>query len=712
MFQMSPDLRLPPRIGRLDEIAHNLWWSWHPEARELGRALDYQLWRANNHNPVKQLYQVGFDRLQTVANDKKFLDCYDNVMAQFDADIVAYNTWVATRHPRLLVRPVAYFSPEFALHGSLPIYAGGLGVLAGDFCKEASDVGLPLVAVGFMYPQGYFHQHISAEGWQEEVYDCLEFAELPIIPVFAPDGEKVITQLQLGDRTLSLAVWQVRVGCTNVYLMGSDIEENCARDREFSARLYVADPEMRIEQEITLGIGGVRVLRALGIDPAVWHANEAHSAFMMLERAREEVARGVSFAEAIQKVQQTTVFTTHSPVLATQDVFPAYLMEKYFRRYWESLGLSREDFLKLGQYDGSPDGIFSMAALALKMSKHRNAVSQLHGQTARRMWHSFWPNIKEEEVPISSITNGIHLPTWIAREFVSLYQKYLGQDWLERQDDMQLWERILDVPDGELWRIHQTLKRKLIAAVVERAQRRWAENHLVAKQVVAMGALLDSEALTIGFCRRFTEYKRPGLIFQDMERLKKIVTDRLRPVQIIFAGKSHPADLQGKRLIRSVYELALDQKFLGRIAFIEDYDIHIAHQLIQGVDVWLNTPRRLQEACGTSGMKAAVNGVLHLSVLDGWWPEGSNGKNGWAIGDGLEMLDPGQQDYRDSEAIYRLLEEEIVPLYYGRDMSGTPEGWVRMMKEAIRSIVPRFCARRMLKQYTEQLYSAAAQTID
>ena len=714
MFGMSLDLKLPPRIGRLDELAHNLWWSWHPEARELGRALDYQLWRANNHNPVKQLYQVGFDRLQTVANDKIFLNCYDNIVAHFDADIVAYNTWVATRHPRFLVRPIAYFSPEFALHGSLPIYAGGLGVLAGDFCKEASDVGLPLVAVGFMYPQGYFHQHISAEGWQEVVYDCLDFAELPISPVFSPDGGKVITQLQVGDRTLSLAVWQVRVGRTNVYLMSSDIEDNCARDREFSARLYVADPEMRMEQEITLGIGGVRILRALGINPAVWHANEAHSAFMMLERVREEVARGISFAEAVQKVQQTTVFTTHSPVLATQDVFPAYLVEKYFRGYWESLGLSREDFLKLGQYNGFRDGAFSMAALALKMSNQCNAVSQLHSQTARRMWHGFWPDVKEEEVPISSVTNGIHVPTWIARELVPLYQKYLGQDWLERQDDTQLWERILDVPDDELWRIHQTLKRKLIAAVVERAQIRWAETEkqLVAKQVVAVGTLLDSEALTIGFCRRFTEYKRPLLIFQDMERLKKIVTDRLRPVQIIFAGKSHPADLRGKQLIHDVYELALDQRFFGRIAFIEDYDIHISHHLVQGVDVWLNTPRRLQEACGTSGMKAALNGVIHMSVPDGWWPEGYNGKNGWVIGDGLEMLDPGQQDRQDAEAIYRLLEEEIVPLYYRRAINGVPEGWVRMMKEAIRSIVPRFCARRMLKQYTEQLYSAAAQRID
>lgn len=704
---MFPRLKLPPRIGRLDELAHNLWWSWHAEARELFRALDYQLWRVNNHNPVKQLCQISPDRLRAAANDLVFLILYDKVMAHFDADSLACNTWAATRHPRLLVKPIAYFSPEFAFHTSLPIYAGGLGVLAGDFCKEASDVGLPLVAVGFMYPQGYFHQHISGEGWQEEVYDYLDFTDMPISPVFSADGGKVVTQIQLEDRTLSVAVWQVRVGCSTVYLLDTNIDENAARDREFSARLYVADSEMRIEQEIVLGIGGVRIIRALGIDPAIWHANEAHTAFMILERVREEVAGGTSFSEAVRRVQQTTVFTTHSPVLATQDVFPIRLVEKYFHGYWESLGLSREDFLKLGQYDGSGGEAFSMAALALRMANQRNAVSQLHGRTARKIWHGLWPNVREEEVPISSVTNGIHVLTWVARELLPVYEKYLGQDWLERQDDTQVWERILDVPDDELWAIHQALKHKLVAAIVERVQNRWAENQLMAKQVVAMGALLDSEALTIGFCRRFTEYKRPGLIFQDIERLKKIVTDRFHPVQIIFAGKSHPADLQGKQFIHEMYELALDQRFLGRIAFIEDYDMHIAHYLVQGVDVWLNTPQRLEEACGTSGMKAALNGVLHLSVLDGWWYEGYNGKNGWAIdkGSGMSTM---EQDYRDAQTIYRFLEEEIVPLYYDRDASGIPKGWVQIMKEAIHSIVPHFCARRMLKEYTEQLYVAAA----
>ena len=702
-------LKIPPRIGRLEELAHNLWWSWHPEARELFRALDYQLWKVNNHNPVKQLRQVSPNRLQAVANDLMFLSLYDKVMAHFDVDTSACNTWTAKRCPRLRASPIAFFSPEFALHASLPIYAGGLGILAGDVCKEASDVGLPLVAVGFMYPQGYFHQYISAKGEQEEVYEWLDFAEMPISPVFSSDGKKVITQLRLEDRTLSIAVWQVRAGCTDIYLLDTNIEENVARDRQFSARLYVADPEMRMSQELALGIGGVRVLRALGINPAIWQSNEAHTAFMMLERVKEEVAKGMSFAQAVQIVRQTTVFTTHSPVLATQDVFPINLVEKYFHGYWESLGLSREEFLGLGQYDGRDGEPFNMATLALKMSERHNAVSQLHGQTSRKLWHGFWPDMTEEEVPISSVTNGVHVPTWIARDLVPVYEKYLGQDWLEKQDEAQLWDHILDIPDDELWAIHQTLKRKLLAAVVERIQNRWAENQLAAKQVVANGALLDYEALTIGFCRRFTDYKRPSLIFQDIERLRKIVADRLHPVQIIFAGKSHPADSRGKQLIREVYELALDQKFLGRIAFVEDYDIHIAHQLVQGVDVLLNTPRRLQEACGTSGMKAALNGVLQCSVLDGWWYEGYNGENGWAIGDGSGMPDAGQQDYRDAQSIYRLLEEEIVPLYYDRDASGIPKKWVQIMKETIRSIAPRFCARRMLKEYAEQLYMTAAQ---
>jgi starch phosphorylase len=706
-----PKGKLPERIKRLEELANNLWWSWHPKARELFRVLDYPLWRSGGHNPVKQLREISTDKLVAAASDPTFLNLYDSVMATFDADILDKNSWFSTKYPNVLDGPVAYFSMEFAIHNSLPIYAGGLGVLTGDLCKEACDLGLPLVGVGFMYPQGYFHQHISAEGWQEEIYEQLDFDEAPINPINPVPRSKwcgPLIQIKLGDRPLYIGVWQVRLGWDNLYLLCCDVDGNMPQDQQLCARLYTADQEQRIQQEIVLGIGGVRALRALGIKPSVWHANEGHNAFMMLERVREEVEQGATFTEALQRVRATTVFTTHTSVAAGHDIFPSSLVEKYLHSYWESLGISRETFLELGGQDGTSDQTFNMTVLALKITDHHNAVSQLHGKITRRMWHGLWPEVKEDEVPISYITNGIHVPTWAAPEISHLYEKHLGQDALERYDDTNLRELVLNIPDEELWAARQIIKRKLIGAVVERARQCSIERECMARQVLAMGALLDPNALTIGFIRRFTAYKRPELIFHDVERLKRIVTDRWHPVQIIFAGKSHPADFPSKQLLHHVYTLATDPEFQGRIAFVEDYDMHMAHYLVQGVDVWLNTPRRLQEACGTSGMKAAVNGVLNLSVRDGWWYEGYNGTNGWAIGDEVEAYDPKEEDNSDAEALYRLLAEEIVPLYYQRDRAGVPHGWMHMVKEAIDSIVPRFCARRMLKEYVEQMYIPAA----
>jgi starch phosphorylase len=708
---MFPKRKLPERINRLEELANNLWWSWHPQARELFRALDYPLWHLGGHNPVKQLREISSDKLEAAANDSAFLSLYDSVMVALDADISAQHTWFATKYPEALSGPVAYFSMEFAIHNSLPIYAGGLGILAGDVCKEANDLGLPLVGVGFMYPQGYFHQHISAEGWQEEAYRQLDFDEAPINPINPVPHSNYcgpLIQLELGDRPLYIGAWQVRLGRVNLYLLCCNVEGNMPQERELCARLYTADQEQRIQQEIVLGIGGVRVLRALGINPSVWHANEGHSAFMILGRIKEEVEKGATFTEALQKVRTTTIFTTHTPVAAGHDVFPISLVEKYFHNYWEPLGISRETFLELGRQDGTSDQSFNMTVLALKMAEHRNAVSQLHGKITRRMWHSLWPEVKEDETPISYITNGIHVPTWVAPEMGRLYEKHLGRDVSKRYDDINLGESVLNIPDEELWAVRQILKRKLMGAMVERARQCSTEHECSAQQVLAMGALLDPDALTIGFIRRFTEYKRPELIFHDIERLKRIVSDSWHPVQIIFAGKSHPADFPSKQLLHQVYTLATDRELQGRIAFVEDYDMHMARYLVQGVDVWLNTPRRLREACGTSGMKASVNGVLHLSVRDGWWYEGYNGTNGWVIGDEVEAHDPREEDKLDAEALYRLLEEEIVPLYYQRDRAGMPRGWVHKVKEAIGSIVPRFCTRRMLKEYVEQMYIPAA----
>ncbi|MBI4285806.1 MAG: alpha-glucan family phosphorylase [Chloroflexi bacterium] len=702
---MTPP-KLPQRIGRLEELANNLWWSWHDEARKIFRSLDYPLWRAGGHNPVKVLREINPETLEAAANDPDFLAAYDSVMSAFDADMNNPNTWFETGYHGLLSGPVAYFSMEFAFHSSLPIYAGGLGVLAGDICKEAGELGVPMVAVGFMYPQGYFHQHISAEGWQEEYYRQLDFTEAPITPLFSYRELGATAQLRLANTPIYISVWEVLVGRTRVLLLDTNLEENPVQYRQLSSRLYTADREMRIGQEIVLGIGGVRVLRALNISPDIWHANEGHTSFMMLERVREEVEKGATYSEAMKRVQTKTVFTTHTPVPAGHDVFPLPLVEKYFSGYWSALGLDRSTFLQLGQQSAaSPD--FNMTALGLKLANHRYGVSQLHGRVTRQMWQVLWPNTPEDEVPLGHITNGVHVPSWIAPELYYCFEDCMGKDWIDHHDDPALWERLADFSDAMLWRVHLQMKRKLVGFIRDRMRGRWIDDNVPWGQILAMGALLDPEALTIVFARRFTEYKRPFLIFRDIERLKRIVNNPRWPVQIIFTGKSHPADFASKHLLHQVYSLAANRDLQGRIAFVEDYDMHLARYLVHGADVWLNLPRRLQEACGTSGMKAALNGILHMSVRDGWWYEAYNGANGWAVGP-LQVTDPDKADELDAESVYSLLEKEVVPLYYRRDRNGVPHEWVRMMKESMRSIIPRFCARRMLKEYTGRTLKAAA----
>jgi starch phosphorylase len=702
--------KIPPRISRLDELANNLWWSWHKKARDLFPALDHRLWRSSGHNPVKLLEDITREKLTAAASNTTFLNDYDAAASALDAELSTKETWFATRYPDLESVRIAYFSAEFAIHSSLPIYAGGLGILAGDTCKEASDSGLPLVGVGFMYPQGYFHQNISNEGWQEETYSEINFNEAPITSCPLPERCESPLEVWVGDKAIYLRVWQVRVGRTSIYLLDTNVENNSPQDRQLSARLYTADQDQRIQQEIVLGVGGVKALRMLGIEPVIWHANEGHTSFMMLERVREEVEKGASFGEAAKRVRTATIFTTHTPVAAGTDIFPVQLVERYFHDYWKTLGIERETFLGLGQQAQTGNQTFNMSVLGLKMAGLRNGVSQLHGKVARKMWNCLWPGIKEESVPITQVTNGVHVPSWVAPELWDLYQKYLGPIWLKRHDDPEIMGYVSNIPDNELWEVRKTLRRQLIHAIQERAQERWATGRGLAPHVLGMGALLDAGVLTICFARRFTEYKRPTLIFQDIERLKKLVTNSERPVQIIFAGKSHPADHPSKDLLHQVYSVATDPGFQGRIAFAEDYDMDLAHYLVQGSDIWLNTPRRLQEACGTSGMKASLNGAINLSVRDGWWYEAYNGLNGWAIGEGsVKPID--EQDKDDAESIYLLLEREIVPLFYDRDTSDVPHGWIRVVKEAIRSVVPAFCARRMVKEYIEQMYQPAFQSV-
>jgi len=706
--------KMPEKLNRLPELAYNLWWSWNLEARNLFRRLDYPLWHAYQHNPVHILHEIDQVKLNAAANDPSFYRHYNKVLMQFDQEMKNGHSWFSQQYPELTNKTIAYFSFEFGLHNSLPIYSGGLGILSGDHTKEASDLGLPFVGVGFMYPQGYFRQRIPAHGWQEAVYEQLDMSKAPILPVQDANGQDIKVSVRMGGRSVYARVWLIQAGRTRLYLMDTDVDENDPWDRELSARLYSGDGDLRIRQEILLGLGGVRFLRQMGIEPQVWHMNEGHSSFLVLELIREKVAEGMSFTDAAAVVKAQTIFTTHTPVPAGHDVFPFHMMEQYFAGYWDELGLSREQFMALGGHQENWGVGFNMTVLALRRSGRANAVSKLHGDVSRRMWNEVWPDKPVDDVPISSITNGIHVPTWIAFQLNDLFRKYLGPDWIAHQDDPTFWARVDDIPAEELWQVHVQLRHKLLSYLREHVRRRWTGGKNDATQVLTGGTLLDPDALTIGFARRFATYKRANLIFADLDRLRQILVDTHRPVQIVFAGKSHPADDPGKMLIQSIYNLARHHGLGGRVAFVEDYDMHMARYLVQGVDVWLNTPRRPREASGTSGQKASLNGIPNLSVLDGWWAEGYNGANGWAIGGDADYDNQDEQDRADVASLYQLLEEEIVPLFYSRDRDDVPRGWVEIMREAIRSNAPRYSMMRMVKEYTTSLYVPAlrGETVD
>jgi starch phosphorylase len=697
---------MPPRISRLYELAYNLWWSWHPEALDLYCSLDPALWETAGHSPVRFLSEIKPSLLEAAAEDFAYLDRYDSVMRDFDRYMHPgpNETWFARTYPEYSDLMIAYFSAEFGLHEALPIYSGGLGILSGDHCKEASDLGLPLVGVGFLYPQGYFRQHVTREGIQEAFYDKLHFSEAPATPALGPDGNEVMIQVDLPGRRIHAKVWKVQVGRIPLYLMDTDVPPNAPNDRELSARLYGGDREMRISQEIVLGIGGVRALRALGIDPAVWHINEGHAAFMNLERCRELVVQGLSFNEAREAVAANSLFTTHTPVPAGNDTFSYDLVDKYFGSYWGQLGLSRDQFMDVAREDHGWGPTFGMTVLALRLTGYHNGVSKLHGAVSRAMWQFLWPGVDEDEVPIESITNGIHSPSWISPALNALYKRYLGEDWSERVDDPATWSDIDAIPDEELWRVHLQCKQ----ALIEYARQRLRYQHLRlgegAQQIAEFDRMLDPNALIIGFARRFATYKRATLILRNPERLKRMVNDPKRPVQIIFAGKAHPADGPGKALIEQVYRVSRSDAFRGKIIFLEDYDINMARFLVSGADLWLNNPIRPHEASGTSGQKASLNGLPNCSVLDGWWAEGYNGRNGWAIGEEREYHDADVQDEADSLSLYQRLEEEIIPLYYERDADGIPHGWIAVMREAICSCAPAFSMRRMVKEYTNRFY--------
>ncbi|GIW13219.1 MAG: alpha-glucan phosphorylase [Tepidiforma sp.] len=699
--------RLPAPLEPLRRLARNLYWTWNTDAAALFERIDRELWRATNHNPVRLLQLVPEGRLRELGEDEGFLEHQRRVLEGFESYL--------KREPLIEVAgleqgdTIAYFSLEFALTECLPNYSGGLGVLAGDHLKSASDLGLPLVGVGLFYHEGYFRQEFSPDGWQREVYLDLDPAMLPMEHVTDSAGRPVEVAVPFDGREVWAQAWRIDVGKTPLYVLTTNIERNAPADRGITARLYGGDNEMRIQQEMVLGIGGVRLLQALGIEPAVCHMNEGHSALLGIERIRAAMERfGVSFAEARLPVTGATVFTTHTAVAAGIDLFSPDLLRRHLGHYWARLGLDDRGFLDLGRTRPGDDGEpFSMAVLGLNLSGYRNGVSQLHRGVSRRLWESAWPNLPQDLIPIDAVTNGVHLPTWVSHEMGELFDRYVGPGW--RDDPLHAnWMGVYDIPDEELWRVHERQRQ----ALVLRARRQYAEDLMrrgLPPGDPESGAVLDPDALTVGFARRFAGYKRATLLLRDLERLARILGDRERPVQVLFAGKAHPRDDGAKALIREVVQVSRSPEFRGRLVLLERYDVELARQLVAGADVWLNTPLRPLEASGTSGMKACANGVLHLSVLDGWWWEAYRPGTGWAIGRNQVDDDPEAQDAFDADSLYGLLENEVVPLFYDRDAQGVPRGWVRRMKETIAAYAAQFSTSRMVSDYAERAYGPAAQ---
>jgi starch phosphorylase len=676
------------------------------------RKIDRLLWDDLSHNPVAFLNSVSRPCLNAVTNDRTYLELYDRTMERFDRYMTAGDTWFKKNYPNLTDRRIAYFSFEFGLHESLPVYAGGLGILSGDHLKEASDMDLPLAGIGFIYNQGYFTQHITEDGWQETGTHYLNFQQAPIIPLRDDKDQPVTISVELPGRTVHARLWEVRVGRVPLFLLDTNLEINSPADRQLTDRLYSNDLEIRISQEILLGMGGVRALRRLGYEASVWHMNEGHSAFLALERIFEKVRQGKSFDEAAGEVRKTNIFTTHTPVPAGNDQFPMWLIDKYFTQLWPELGLTRDQFLQLGYQNQAWGESFVMPVLALHLSDYRNAVSELHGEVSRHMWNNLWPDTKVEDVPITHITNGVHTSTWMGRRLHSLFDTYLGKNWREEVDNPDMWAQIDNIPDEELWAARQHMKLSLMLFANERARQQWMKGEVHPIQVIASGTMLEPYSLTIGFARRFATYKRATLILRDIDRLIRLITAREMPVQFIFAGKAHPADEPGKLLIQEVYRAVKNNRTGGRLVFLEDYDMNIARHMVQGVDVWMNTPRRPMEASGTSGMKAALNGGLNFSVLDGWWREGFNGRNGWAIGEDTTYASASEQDEMDPRSLYDTLENEIIPLYYRRGPDNIPHEWLARVRDAIRTLGPQFSTRRMLKEYMYDLYLPAMQTAE
>ena len=698
--------QLPKSIEKLGEISENLWWSWNTEFLKIFKEIDIDLWEQCNKNPVKFLRLVDQEKLERASTDPEILRNYRVNVDNFESYMKSRTTWFSKQYPENKDDVIAYFSAEYGLDETLPIYAGGLGILSADHLKSASDLGLPIVAIGLLYKNGYFNQKINRNGEQVSEYYNVEMDNLPIKPLKDENGEDVIVNIKLQKDKLYIKVWKICVGRVNLYLLDTDIPENKEEYRGITLKLYGGDQEMRIRQEMVLGIGGVKVLQELGTNPKVYHMNEGHSSFLVLEAIKQTIKqKQVSFDIAKDIVTAKTVFTTHTPVPAGNDIFPIELVEKYFDGYWKDLGITKEQFLELGMKprDESKNS-FNMGILALKIAGKKNGVSKLHESVSRELFSDVWPDIAPQESPITYVTNGVHTCSWLAPNLKELYNKYLEPYWQDRIYSDETWKKIDKIPDEELWEAHKQRKVKLLKLVRDNVTSRLKNNGVHYETIREIVSGLNPDALTIGFARRFATYKRATLIFKDLERITQILNDTNRPVQIIFAGKAHPADKEGQDLIKYIHEISLMPQFKGKIFLLENYNINVARHLVSGVDVWLNNPRRPMEASGTSGEKASVNGIVNFSILDGWWAEGYNTKNGWSIGTNQEYYSYEEQDLADSESIYRTLEDKIIPAYYNKNEKSISETWIRLMKNSIMSTGGKYSTARMLVDYTEKLY--------
>jgi len=703
---------IPEELSKLKEIAYNLWWSWNSDAIDLYREIDLALWEKLNKNPIRFLKEVSQKKLEEKVNDPDYMKRYKNVVKSYDSYMKKTDTWFSQTHPDKKDHMVAYFSAEYGLNEVLPVYSGGLGVLSGDHCKSASDLGIPFTAIGLFYKQGYFNQHINSEGWQETIFNDLNISNLPLKPALNKKGEQVQISVELPGRVVHAKVWRVQIGRINLYLIDTDVEQNSAHDRGLTARLYGGNQETRIQQEIFLGIGGARVLDALNIKATVFHMNEGHSSFLGLELIRKLVQnKKLPFNHAKEVVSSSLIFTTHTPVPAGNDVFPLEMIDRYFGNYWPSLGINRHEFLDLGLKIGDHQN-FNMTVLALTLAGQKNGVSELHGAVSRNIFQNVWPGIPEDEVPIGHITNGIHTLTWLSPSIKFLYDQHLDKNWKEKLYDDKIWEDVDKIPDEDLWKTHCVLKTKMIGFLREKLKQQKAANGESMESIKQVDTLLDSNALTIGFARRFATYKRANLIFRDLARIQRLLNDPNKPMQIIFAGKAHPADGPAHEIIKHINDIAKQEGFVGKVVLVENYNMTIARNMVQGVDIWLNNPRRPLEASGTSGQKVCINGIINFSVLDGWWCEGYNGKNGWSIGDDTFYDNEHYQDNADSESIYNTLEKEILPLFFDRNEKGVPEKWVAVMKESIKTNTGLFSTHRMVQDYTNKYYTTSMDKVD